>query len=106
MRDVEELEQLKRAGAALLSVAPSSHNRPCLFFIRGRLLQAARESKTKIEERSEFKLSREKRTEKEREQHALEKRPGHSFAIADPDRLHYALYKVDASSSVKWVKVL
>ena len=83
------------------------------------LPEGARESKTKLEERSEFKLAREK-AERKADKDApggggraggggggasLGKRPGNPFALADPERVSYQLYKIDKSGGVRWVKV-
>lgn len=73
--------------------------------MRGAIKGSAKESKTKLEERSEYKLQREKRGEKEREKAASEKPKGRPFAFADPDRVQYGLFKVEKSSPTQWVRV-
>ena len=67
MREIDDLDELKRIGGSLLGVAPSSQQasaRAHILFLRGGLGEGGggRESRTKLEERSEFKLTREKRT--------------------------------------------
>ncbi|KAL1498964.1 hypothetical protein AB1Y20_013484 [Prymnesium parvum] len=96
--DVDEVTDLKRIGAGLLSVAPSSTARDFIFFLRVPLKPGQRESKTRLEEKSIFKLSKERRKE-------AEKVPGRPFQFTDPDRLIYRLYKVEPSTPTKWVLV-
>jgi len=99
VRDLDEVGELKRIGAGLLSVAPSSSARDFIFFLSGALTPGQRESKTRLEELSEFKLTKERRRDADRP----EKLPGRPFGIQDPDRLVYHLYKVDPSSPTTWV---
>lgn len=104
VRDADDVHDLKRIGASLLSVAPASTTRAHVLFLRGGLIEDRATSKTKLEEKSEYKLVREKRSDKEREAVAtsLGKRPGHLF---DPDRVIYQLFTIEKSGSVNWVKV-
>ena len=110
MPDATQHELLKRVGKVLLSLAPSSHNRQHVLFVPSPTSGAASSHAgptSRLDERSEFKLTREKRTDEECEARAAEmKRPGHPFSVPEPDRLHYVLYKVDSSSKAEWVKVL
>jgi len=104
VRDADDVHDLKRIGASLLSVAPASTTRAHVLFLRGGFKEDRATSKTKLEEKSEYKLVREKRSDKEREAVAtsLGKRPGHLF---DPDRVIYQLFTIEKSGSVNWVKV-
>ena len=46
------------------------------------------------------------RSDKERrDAAAATRRPGNPFAILDPDRPTYELYKIDKSGGVTWIKV-
>ena len=98
VRDAGELTELKRAGAGLLSVAPSSRAAEYVFFQRGPLKASTgggRESKTRLEEKSDFKLQKERQSRAD---------PARS-QYQEPDRMVYQLYKVESSSPTKWVKV-
>ena len=66
--------------------------------------------KTKLEERAEFKLTKEKRSDATAAASSSSgasassssgKRPGYAFALADPDRQHFTLYKVSIRSACK-----
>ena len=114
VREIDDLDELKRIGGSLLGVAPSSQQasaRAHILFLRCGLAEGggSRESRTKLEEHSEFKLTREKRSNDEKAREASlggsRKRPGRPFAIADPERVHYQLFKIDKSGGVTWVKV-
>uniref|UniRef100_A0A7S0PYP5 CUE domain-containing protein n=1 Tax=Coccolithus braarudii TaxID=221442 RepID=A0A7S0PYP5_9EUKA len=103
VKDVRELLELKRVGGGLLAVAPSSQQRNFVLFVRGALKQrdaGVRESKTKLEERSEYKL------QKERVQVETSRRPAPPFGVAEPDRNVYVLYQVERSAPTKWQKVV
>ena len=103
-RQQAEPAALRKAGAALLSIAPSSHNRPHIYFVRGAL--GALETRAELEGRSEYKLSRERQSLKEREASAAaSKLPGRPFQLIEPDRAHHLLYKADKASGQGWTKV-
>ena len=91
-------------GAGLLGVAPSSQHRNYVLFVRGELKPpstfGARESKTKLEERSEFKLQKERPAKS-----AEAKRPAAPFGVGEPDRMINQLYKVERSSPTRWEKL-
>lgn len=79
VRDMDEVSELKRIGAGLLSVAAGSGGvREYIFFLRSPLTPGQRESKTRLEELSHFKLTKERLTE------PATKRPGKPFAFQDP----------------------
>lgn len=100
VKDIDEHVELKRVGAGLLSVAPSSNTCSYIFFVRSPLKPGQRANKTTLEELSEFKLMKERRAEQ------VEKRPADMpFGMCDPDRLVYRLYKVEPSTPTKWVYV-
>ena len=65
----------------------------------------AQDSKAKIEERSEYKLAREKRSDKEREAMLGGSRPQLGRPFFDPERAVYQLYKVEKHAPTTWVKV-
>jgi hypothetical protein len=50
-------------------------------------------------------LAKEKRSDKERDTASTAKRPGNPFAITDPDRVQYQLFRIEKSGGVNWVKV-
>ena len=103
-RQQAEPAALRKAGAALLSIAPSSHSRPHIYFVRGAL--GALETRAELEGRSEYKLSRERQSLKEREASAAaSKLPGRPFQLIEPDRAHHLLYKADKASGQGWTKV-
>ena len=58
VKDVDEVSEMKRVGAALLAVAPNSTRNDAIFFQRGALKAGPRESKARIEERSEWKIEK------------------------------------------------
>ena len=113
-----EPRALKKAGAALLSVAPSSHSRPYVFLVQEALgassssgRAAKPEERVQLEERAEYKLAREKPSAKGAAA-ADRKLAGRSaFAMADPERACYQLYRIDRSAEKAaamgppWVKV-
>ena len=96
VRDAREMVELKRIGAGLLSVAPTSNARNAVFFVSEPLKSRERESKTRLEEKSTYKLQKEKRT--------TEKKDSRPFAV-EAERTITQLYKVESSSSTRWVKV-
>ena len=103
-QQAEPTAALRKAGAALLSIAPSSHSRPHIYFVRGAL--GALETRAELEGRSEYKLSRERQSLKEREASAAaSKLPGRPFQLIEPDRAHHLLYKADKASGQGWTKV-
>jgi len=95
--------ELKKAGAALLAVAPSSHNKPHVYFVRGPL--AVRDSRPTIEGTAEYKLAREKWTPKDRDAANAAKPPGRPFAVAETERSVYQLYRMERGTTANWVKV-
>jgi hypothetical protein len=107
-QQAEPTAALRKAGAALLSIAPSSHSRPHIYFVRGAL--GPLETRAELEGRSEYKLSRltgrERPSPKERESSAAaSKLPGRPFQLIEPDRAHHQLYKADKASGQGWTKV-
>jgi len=105
VREADDVTELKRVGSSLLGATPSSLNKQHVLFLRGGLKEGARESKTKLEERADYKLAKEKRSDKERDTASTAKRPGNPFAITDPDRVQYQLFRIEKSGGVNWVKV-
>jgi len=74
----------------------------------GSLKEGAGESKTKLEERCEYKLTKEKRSDKQREggsSSAVGRRAGNPFVIADADRMCFQLYRLEKGGGVNWLKV-
>ena len=127
VREVDELEELKRIGGALLGIAPTSHGKQNIFFLRGPLPSASADekkpgggghhsrsterSRTQLEEASEYKLTKEKRPADGGAAASTvgSKRPismMHPFGLADPDRVVFQLFKIDKSGGINWVKVL
>jgi len=115
VRDLDDSDEMRRIGSALLGVAPTALHKPHALLLRGALKEASKEGgpaaraaarAASIEERADFKLVRERRTDKEREVAASSaKRPGNPFALADPERMSYVLYKTDSSGGIEWTRV-
>ena len=113
VRDARELVELKRIGAGLLAVAPGtsagggsssgSGGRPCVFFVSEPLKAGAagRLSRTRLEEKSTYKLQKEKRSSGE----ATDNKEARRYSF-DTERLVNQLYKVETSSPITWVKVV
>ena len=110
VKDTRDLVDLKRIGAGLLSVAPGTGggsssggggSRPCVFFVSEPLKAgaASRLSRTRLEEKSTYKLQKEKRSSGEATDKEARR---YSF---DSERMVNQLYKVESSSPVTWVKV-
>ena len=131
--DLEAMSELRRIGVSLLSIAPSASAKQYVLFLKGALKEISRDpssgsgsqhpnasmeagarvpSSAKVEEKAEYKLAREKRSDKEKEELAamagtsLGKRPGRPFGVIDPDRAFHQLYCIEKTGSpVNWVKV-
>jgi hypothetical protein len=102
VRDPRELVELKRVGTGVLSVAPGrGDTKTAIFFVSEKMAlkaeKAARESKARLEEKSTYKLQKEKSK-------ASEKKEGRPFHT-EIERNITQLYKVETSSPITWVKV-
>ena len=95
VKDVDEVSEMKRVGAALLAVAPNSTRNDAIFFQRGALKAGPRESKARIEERSEWKIEK------------CRAKPDEVLGagVMAPSRLSYKLYKVDQAKPTHWEEV-